>query len=359
MKRIGVRGFLVAAFFLAGLLPWTAYALVRFLTNSSFRLGAEEPANPAALWAAGAAGFAAAAALVWYGLDRWIIRPLEAMGSAARRIAEGDLDAVPLPASPVREIAETGEGFSVMVSGLGRAMERREELEEERRFFIGAIAHDLRTPLFALRGYLQGLEQGIAATPEQMAKYASVCREKSDQLDRLVSDLFVYAKTEFAQQKQEDGEADLAAVLRAAVDGIRGAAADKAISVRTEGGDGPRPIVGDAHLLERALSNLLDNAVRHAPFEGSVLVRCFSEEREVFVVVKDTGAGFSPSDLPRVFEPLYRGEASRSRDTGGAGLGLAIARRIFRAHGGELTAANAPEGGAVLTGRLPAAEPTP
>ena len=132
-------------------------------------------------------------------MGRYVVRPLEATSRAAQRIAAGNLD-FELPVSRVKEVAEVRAAFEGMGAGLRESIERQADLEEERRFFISAIAHDLRTPLFALRGYLAGLEQGIAASPEKIAQYVAVCRRKSDQLDRLVSDLFAYTKVEYLEQ---------------------------------------------------------------------------------------------------------------------------------------------------------------
>ncbi|WP_080832261.1 sensor histidine kinase [Cohnella massiliensis] len=356
MKKLRVRSFMILAPVLISASAWVTYVIVRFAATGTLVFGSEDRApDPDLIWFSSLFGFALAVFLIGYAMRKWIARPLEAMGEAARRIAGGDLD-VELPESRIREIAEAREGFEAMVAGLRQSVERRAELEEERRFFIGAIAHDLRTPLFALRGYLDGLDQGIASSPEQMKKYVAVCKEKSNQLDRLVSDLFAYAKTEYRETVRLEDHADLAEVVHKSVDGIRRAAESKNISVRAEIPGEACPARGDAHLLERAVSNLLDNAARHTPAHGEIFVRCHAEGGRAVVTVRDTGSGFALSDLERVFEPLYRGEASRNRDTGGAGLGLTIARRIFRAHGGDLAAANRPEGGAELTGWLPVSE---
>ncbi len=121
----------------------------------------------------------------------------------------------------------------------------------------------------------------------------------------------------------------------------------------------PCPLMGDSHLLARVVENLLDNAVRHTPAGGRIQVRWGCEQATLHFAVADSGPGIAAHDLPHLFTPLYRGETSRNRRTGGAGLGLAIARRILRAHGGDLTAANGPTGGAVFTGTLPATAHTP
>ncbi|WP_217593769.1 HAMP domain-containing sensor histidine kinase [Cohnella sp. GbtcB17] len=353
MRRLRIRSLLVLSLLAVLTLTWTTYAIAAIADAGGLHLGEGAPSR-IGIWIAALSGVLLVAALLEYGLRRWIAKPLEAMGRSAREIAGGDLDIV-LPESRIREIAEVRDGFEAMLAGLRQSLAEREALEEERRFFIGAIAHDLRTPLFALRGYLEGLEQGIAASPEQAKRYVAVCQDKAGQLDRLVSDLFAFVKTEYPRAALDGETLDLAAEVHRAVEGVRGAAQAKGVSIVAEPpGAESCAVRGDAHQLSRAFGNLHDNAVRHVPQQGAVVVRCKPEGDRVVVVVRDTGAGFAPEDLARAFEPLYRGESSRSRDTGGAGLGLAIARRIFRAHGGDLTAANRPEGGAELRGWIPA-----
>jgi signal transduction histidine kinase len=145
----------------------------------------------------------------------------------------------------------------------------------------------------------------------------------------------------------------LAALLRAAADGAQPRAAEKGITLVTQG-PASCALEGDAHLLRRAVENLLDNALRHTPIGGHISV-CWERATVGWrFLVADSGPGIAPADLPRIFDPLYRGEASRNRGAGGAGLGLAIARRILQAHGGDLTAESHPGGGAQLAGTLPA-----
>ena len=295
-----------------------------------------------------------ALAFVRLQMGRYVVRPLDAMSRAARRIAGGDLE-FDLPESRVKEVAEVRDAFDAMGDGLRRSLKRQAELEQERRFFISAIAHDLRTPLFALRGYLVGLEQGLAGSPERAARYIAICREKSDQLDRLVSDLFAYTKAETLDQSLQRERLEIGPLLQKAVDGLWQRAADKGVAITLDGPEEPCAMVeGDEHLLERALENLFDNAVRHTPPGGRIAITWRTKDGRVTFGVADTGPGIEARDLPHLFEPLYRGEASRNRETGGAGLGLTIARRILRAHGGDLVADNGPDGGARFTGWLAA-----
>jgi signal transduction histidine kinase len=301
-------------------------------------------------------------AVGWF-TDRAIVRPLAATAAAAGRVAEGDLD-VRLPGSPVREVAEVNDAFVGMSAALRAALAHQAELEQERRLFIGAVAHDLRTPLFALRGYLDGLGRGLADTPEKAARYLAAAGEKATALERLIADLFEYTRLEYLDQTPRRDPVDLGALLRRLVEGVQPQAEAKGVTLTLNGppdaasGTGDA-IEGDAHQLTRAVENLLDNALRHTPAGGRIEIAWRREEGRAVFTVRDTGGGIAPQDLPHIFTPLYRGESSRNRRTGGAGLGLTTARRIMLAHGGDLAAANAPGGGAIFTGSLALATAEP
>lgn len=287
----------------------------------------------------------------WF-LARTVLRPMRAMSTAARRIAAGDLD-FDLPPSRVREVAEVSAAFGAMGEGLRESVERQAKLEEERRLFVSAIAHDLRTPLFALRGYLGGIEQGVADTPEKTRNYLAVCREKADALEKLIADLFAYARLERLDRAPHREVVELGALLKTTVQGLVAQAEAKGIALRLSGSEGPCGLKGDGQLLGRVAENLLTNALRHTPEGGEIRV-AWHGEADLFVFsVSDNGPGIPPGDVPHLFAPLYRGEASRNRTTGGVGLGLTIARRIVLSHGGELVAANLESGGAIFTVSLP------
>ncbi|WP_010268131.1 sensor histidine kinase [Paenibacillus senegalensis] len=297
------------------------------------------------------AGFLFALFVVGVVMRSYLLKPLEKMGDAARQLASGNWE-VRLPVSRISEVADVRDGFEVMVQGLQQSHQKQAALEEERRFVIAALAHDLRTPLFALRGYLEGLEQGIAQSPEKMAKYIAVCKEKSTQLDRLVEELFTFTKVEYLEAELALTKVDLNRILKQSIDSLRPLAKQKNISI-SHHFTNDCILAGNSLLLERAMNNLLDNAVRYTPNDGDIVVECCADNHKVKFNIRDTGPGFSAEELQRVFEPLYRGESSRNRSTGGSGLGLTISQRIVRRHGGELTATSHPEGGALLEGWIP------
>lgn len=152
-------------------------------------------------------------------------------------------------------------------------------------------------------------------------------------------------------------ELDFAEVMERSVDSFRPQTSDKEVKITLAGKNetGDCVPLGDSHLLERAISNLLDNAIRHTPTGGLVTVKWGIDRTQITFSIADTGPGFATHDLTQVFDPLYRGEASRNREIGGAGLGLTIAKRIIGAHGGDLIARNQATGGALLEGWIPCA----
>jgi signal transduction histidine kinase len=263
----------------------------------------------------------------------------------------GDLN-FSLPRSQVREVAEVALAFEEMGRALEQALGRQGELEQERRLFISAIAHDLRTPLFSLRGYLEGLEKGLATTPEKAAHYLAICREKAADLEKRISNLFTYARLEHVEQAVGRQRLDLNVLLKKVVESFRPQAETKQIQLELSNWPEPACIQADEQLLSRVFENLLDNALRYTGEKGRIEVGLHKVADRICFKVEDTGAGIAPQDLPHIFEPLYQGEAARNGQRGGTGLGLTIARRILLAYQGELQVSNREGGGASFTGWL-------
>ncbi len=354
-RELTMRRWLVIAWLSYAVLPGVmlgiVYGILRLLT------GHDISKDPLFGIAVTAAVLTQLSVLVLTGvlLGYWVVRPLAAMSAASRRIASNGLADVDLsiPASKVREVAEATTAFGAMSEGLRESLGRQAKLEQERRFFVGAVAHDLRTPLFSLRGYLEGLEKGIANSPEKTARYVAVCQQKANELEHLISDLFAYSQLDYMERAQDREVVHLEQLLRNAVDGVRPQAEEKGVALVLTTPAESCEALASAHLLARAVGNLLENALRHTPAGGKITVSLSEEGKDWIFTVADTGPGIAARDLPHIFDPLYRGETSRSRRTGGVGLGLAIARRALQTHDGELAAANGPEGGAIFTGRLP------
>jgi signal transduction histidine kinase len=298
--------------------------------------------------AAGLVALAGALALVLVLLRRWVLRPLAGLAADADRIAGGELEVDPLP-TRAREVAQVGEALRGMAGGLREALSTSAAAERERRFMVTAIAHDLRTPLFTLRGSLEAIERGVGD-----GNYLDRAQDKAAHLDRLVSDLFTFSRLEYAGEALADHEVDVAEVVRRAAETVEPLAAARGCALEVRGDRAPLAVRGDPEALLRVVTNLLDNATRHG--RTRVMLGAQRRNGSVLVEVADDGPGFSPDDLPRVFDPLFRSDRARAGSTGGTGLGLAIARRLARAHGGDVEAANDPGGGARATLRLPAVD---
>ncbi|MBX3071129.1 MAG: HAMP domain-containing histidine kinase [Thermomicrobiales bacterium] len=289
---------------------------------------------------------------------RTVVMPLARASAAAEDIAGGDLS-IALPGSRVREVAELNAAVVGMASALSESLAHEAKLEQERRFLVGAVAHDLRTPLFALRGSLEAISTGVADTEEKRLRYLATAQEKANMLDRLVSDLFDLTRLEFLEMEPVRESVDLAALVSSSVAAFRPAADQKGIRLVTDDATATHRIAIDAHLVTRAVDNLIDNAIRFTPQEGTVTITCSTSEDGAEIAIADSGPGIPEEEIAQIFEPLYRGEGSRNRQTGGAGLGLTIARRVFVAHGGDLVVRNRESGGASFVATIPAGDRAP
>jgi signal transduction histidine kinase len=290
------------------------------------------------------------AGVVWF-FASIVLKPLDAIKKATQQVTQNDLD-FHFPKSRVREVAEAFHSFTMMGEALHTSLLRQAEIEQERRLLISSVAHDLRTPLFSLRGYLEGLSLGLANTPEKAARYIEVCQNKAIALERLVADLFSYTQVEYLEQMPHQEPFEVGELIDHVLESLQPQTQSRNVAFSIERPSVPCIIEADLHLLTRVFENLLDNALRYTPIGSSIHIDWRSEDDHLIFSITDMGQGIAPADLPHLFTPLYRGEPSRSRRTGGAGLGLAIAQRILRAHGGDLTATNAAHAGAVFTGSL-------
>ena len=278
---------------------------------------------------------------------RWVVRPLATLSDAVDAIAGGS--PVPRSRPSVREIDQLEQALVAMNESLHAAAARDLRREQERRFLISSIAHDLRTPLFLLRGHLEALARGVGDAQSNLRRAADGGRL----LDRLIGDLFAFSTLEYRGARPSRERVDLADLFRQTAVGFRARAAAKNVAIRAAGPE--VTTLADDQFLSRVVSNLLDNAVRHVPAGGDVDLRWACNNGSIAFSVWNTGDPIPAEDLPRLFEPMFRGDSSRNREPGGAGLGLAIARHLIEAHGGTLVADNPPAGGARFAATLPMA----
>jgi signal transduction histidine kinase len=291
-----------------------------------------------------AAAAAVVALLLTLFLSRRILGPVEALTAAVRAMEQGDLSQrVHIDSGD--EVGDLARAFNSMAGSLARN-------EELRKNMVTDVAHELRTPLSNIRGYLEAMLDGVLAPDE---KTLDSTYEEAILLNRLVDDLQELAMAEAGQLKLERSATDLTDVVDRVLRAMSPQAAEKRINLTAEFPADPPPVEIDSGRITQVLQNLLRNALAHTPEGGSVRVSAEQTGNQVEVAVSDTGSGIPPEHLPQIFERFYRVDPSRTRATGGSGIGLAIARQLVEAHGGRIWAESEVGKGSTFRFTLPLA----
>ena len=331
---------------LAVALLGTGVALANLFVLSWLMLVSDHDAAVMTVLVVFAAGTGVALALV---LAKGSMRAVDRLVEGARAIGTGRLDNSigELDAGP--ELDTLAHALDHAAEQLGLARDRELRTEQMRRDLITAVSHDLRTPLASLRAMVEALDEGVIEDAPTVRRYVGEMRRSVDQLVSMVDDLFELTQLDAKAIDEETTRARLDDVVRSALASVEPAAGLKGLEIVSdlEGAAGatcsPR--------LVRVLQNLLVNAVRHTPPDGTVRIEAVRNEGGLMVAVEDTGEGIAPEDLPHVFEPLFRGDPARQG--AGAGLGLALAQRIVEAMGGSIAAESLPTAGARFAIELP------
>ena len=277
------------------------------------------------------------------------LRPLDRMEADAGKIAAGELSRRVSPATSRTEVGRLGLALNAMLERLERAFSEREASEERLRQFLADASHELRTPLASIRGYAELFRMGATRDRAETEVAMRRIEDESKRMGVLVEDLLTLARLDEAPALRQE-PVDLATLARDAVKDARATAPQRPISLSAP----PSAVIaGDPHQLAQVLANLLRNALVHTSGETPVEVSVEQDDETATISVRDHGPGL-PSDPPeRLFDRFWRAEAGRERGKAGAGLGLAIVGAVVEAHGGQISALNAPGGGAMFIVRLP------
>ena len=280
------------------------------------------------------------AVAVWLA-GRWMVKPLTRLSSQVDRVAGGDL-AVTVPRSRIGEITNIAQAVDGMTAALGETEQARAQADQARRFLVTSIAHDLRTPLFALRGHLQALRSNLGDPSVHLER----AEARAEALERLIGNLFAYSRDDYAQPAPQLEAVPVADILHEVTSGIEHAAHLGAHTFETHG-DRDLCVIVDRDRLRRALTNILDNAIRHSPAGAPIELSWTPlNDSHVEITVQDHGPGIEPDLLPHIFEPGIRGSMPSGSPDGGAGLGLTIAKRLLEHQHATLRADNHPSAGA-------------
>ena len=278
-------------------------------------------------------------------VTRRIVKPIRSMTIASQQIATGDLRSrVSMPDPD--ELGQLAQSFNQMAA-------RLETTEQQRVELIGNVAHELRTPLTSIRSIMEGLVDGLL--PADSDTFIGVQREIA-RLQRLVQDLEELSRAEAGQITLELSASDMIGLIKTAAKRLRPQYEGKDVVLHLDIPTALPQVNVDTNRITQVLVNLLGNALQYTPAGGSVTVSAHPENRQLCIVVRDTGIGISTEHLPFIFERFYRVDKSRSRAGGGSGIGLTIAKHLIEAHGGHIWAESAGvELGSMFTFSLPVA----
>ena len=304
--------------------------------------------------------------LVGYLLSRRLVSRLERLGRAADALAAGDLsqrveegmaDEV---GQLMRRFNRMAERLSAAVAELEAAKVRTEDALRAKRELVANVSHELRTPLALIRGHVESLLMQSDADELRKREYLPVIHRETEHLSRLIDDLFALSTAEARALPLKLESVSLAELVEEVASSMRPIAwRERQITIVTSAAPDLQPARADRQRVSQVLGNLLRNALRHTPEGGLIAVRTDQQGGRASVTVEDTGEGIPPDRLPHIFERFYRGDKARDRDSGGAGLGLAIVREFVEAMGGEVSVESTPGLGSRFSFRLPLATGSP
>lgn len=269
-------------------------------------------------------------------LQRKSLKYIGKIASAIQNISEGDLN--------TQVEVQGDDEFSMMAANLNRMeadirelMDKERESERTKNELITNVAHDLRTPLTSIIGYLELLSKGVPVGPEMQQKYIDIAYTKAKRLEKLIEDLFGFTKMNYGKISMNVGKVDIVKLLGQLLEEFYPSFADKDLTYELTSNVPALTIAADGNLLARLFDNLINNAIKYGAEGKKVLVKIWAEEEIVTVSVVNYGYVIPADELPLIFNKFYRVEQSRSTTTGGTGLGLAIAKNIVDMHGGTIS----------------------
>ena len=252
-----------------------------------------------------------------------------------REIAEGDLN-ITLDVEGDDEFADMAENLNNMVEELRQLMDKERESERTKNELITNVAHDLRTPLTSIIGYLELLSGPVKLNEEMQKKYLDITYKKSVRLQKLIEDLFGFTKLNYGKISMKVSKVDIVKLLSQMLEEFYPNFMEKNLAYELQSNVTAKVITADGNLLARLFDNLINNAIKYGSEGKKIIVKVDATDTVVTVSVTNFGYVIPKEELPLLFEKFYRVEQSRSVNTGGTGLGLAIAKNIVDMHGGTI-----------------------
>jgi signal transduction histidine kinase len=268
-------------------------------------------------------------------VSKGVIQPLRQLSEAAESIAEGNLNAE-IKYKNNDELGRFCRVFDTMRVKLKESLEKQADYENARKELVASISHDLRTPITSIKGYVEAIQDGVVNDKGKHEKYLQIIKDKTDKLDRLIDDLFQFSQLELGKLKMDLKKVNSRDLMENILEGYFFEFENLNISFSVEEPIPSVTIGADEHFVSRVFDNILQNSKRYIDTGGSVNIKSMVQNGYFLVAISDNGRGIKSEDLPNIFNRFYRGEKSRSRLYGGAGLGLAICKQIIEDHGGKI-----------------------
>ncbi|MFD0674402.1 sensor histidine kinase [Cohnella sp. GCM10027633] len=280
--------------------------------------------------------------LIWI-TTKDIVRPLRQLEQGSRRIAEGDLN-FSLHSKVRNEVGSVIRSYEKMRSELRQSIGAQLALEENRKELISNISHDLKTPLTSIKGYVEGIREGIANDPEKLRKYIDVIHAKTLDMDRMIDDLFLLSKLDLGQEKFRFDAVSLEEFYRQTMSELYTEYERTGIRLTGEYESGSDAVATmDAQKMKRAILNIVGNSAKFMDKKEPHIHVYFGRQADAWVIaVTDNGPGMAQSDVERIFDRFYRADADRNQNVAGSGLGLSIVKQIVAFHGGTVSARSEP-----------------
>ncbi|TCO72657.1 sensor histidine kinase [Marinisporobacter balticus] len=273
-----------------------------------------------------------------FSMYRGIIKPIEKLKNGTSHIKKGNLD-YHIEDHRNDEMGNLIRDFEDMRLRLRRARDMQIKYEENRKNLISNISHDLKTPIMSIKGYIEGIKDGVAKSPEKMDKYINTIYDKANHMENLINELFLFSKLDLNKVEFDFQSIDIVKYLKYSIE-------DLSFDMEKIGGNiifnqenEEIRVIVDLQRLQRVILNIIQNSIKYKS-DKNLVIQINIEEYEAFVQIeiKDNGKGISKEDLPYIFDRFYRADKSRNTSIGGSGLGLAISKQIIKAHGGDIWA---------------------
>lgn len=297
-----------------------------------------------------------ASIFVAYASSNPTARVMSKFVGAVREINTGSLN-TRVPVESNDEVGELAAAFNDMVERLQSSFERERDLENARKELFGAVSHDLRTPLASIRAMIESINDGVVTDQDTKTRYLATIQSEVENLSNLIGDLFELSQIDAGILALHIEASSIQDLISDTLESMAAQATNQHLRLEGEVDQNIPPVSMDSQRVQRVLYNLVQNAIRHTPPDGSISIRVVDAGKEVHVQVADTGEGIGRRDLPKVFARAYRADPARQRDSGGAGIGLSIAKGIVEAHGGRIWVESEPGRGSVFSFTLPKSMP--